>query len=289
MKRWLSNILLVIFAAVFAVCAYILVDYFLESRQQQGDFDELAALVGTRPQLVIPTEPENSESTQQTVDPNWGGLDLTPNVDPNEGLIPINHPDTGELFYILPEYATVFMKNTDMVGWMTIPGTKINYPVMQTPDNKDYYLYRDFYKKSSTAGCLYVREECDVFAPSDNLTIYGHKKNDGTMFAALHNYKKKSFWEENRYFTFDTLKERQTFEVMSVFITTASVGEGFNYHLFVDAHTEKQFNEFVDTCKELALYDTGVDAQYGDKFITLSTCDFGRTNGRFVVVAKRVA
>lgn len=288
MKRWLSNILLVIFAAIFAVCAYILIDYFLESRQQQGDFNELAELVGTRPQL-LPTDPQNSESTQHTVNPNWSGLDLTPDVDPNEGLTPILHPDTGELFYILPEYATVFMKNTDMIGWMTIPGTKINYPVMQTPDNKDYYLYRDFNKKSSTAGCLYVREECDVFKPSDNLTIYGHKKNDGTMFAALHNYKKKSFWEENRYITFDTLKERQTFEVMSVFITTASVGEGFSYHLFVDAHTEEQFDEFVDTCKDLALYDTGVDAQMGDKFITLSTCDFGRTNGRLVVVAKRVA
>ena len=112
MKRWLSNILLVIFAAVFAVCAYILVDYFLESRQQQGDFNELAELVGTRPQQT-PTDPQNSESTQHTVDPNWSGLDLTPDVDPNEGLTPILHPDTGELFSILPEYATVFMKNTD--------------------------------------------------------------------------------------------------------------------------------------------------------------------------------
>jgi len=288
MKRWISNILLVIFAVIFAGSAYILIDYYIESHQQQTDFNELAELVGTRPQL-IPTAPQNSESTQHTVDPNWGGLDLTPDDGSiNENLVPINHPDTGELFYILPEYATVFMKNTDMIGWMTIPDTKINYPVMQTPDNKDYYLYRDFYKKSSTAGCLYVREECDVNKPSDNQTIYGHKKNDGTMFAALHEYKKKSFWEEHRYITFDSLTEHRTYEIMSVFITTASVGEGFNYHLFVDALTEKQFNEFVETSKELSLYDTGVDAQYGDKLITLSTCDFGRTNGRFVVVAKRV-
>lgn len=289
MKRWLSNILLVLFAAVFVVCAYMLIDYFVESRQQQDTFDELAALVQQGQTQNKPTDPQNSESTQNTVDPNWGGLDLTPDTDPNEGLTPIIHPDTGELFYILPEYAAVFVKNTDMIGWMTVPGTKINYPVMQTPDNKDYYLYRDFYKKSSTAGCLYVREECDVNKPSDNLTIYGHKKNDGTMFAALHNYKKESYWEENRYITFDSLTEHRTYEVMSVFITTASVGEGFDYHLFVDAYTEKQFDDFVDTCQELSLYDTGVDAQYGDKFITLSTCDFSRTNGRLVVVAKRVA
>ena len=287
MKRWISNILLVIFAVIFAGSAYILIDYYIESHNQQTDFNELAELVGTRPQL-LPTVPQNPDSTQQTTKPNWGGLDLTPNKDPYEGLTPINHPDTGELMYILPEYAAVFMKNTDMIGWMSIPDTKINYPVMQTPDNRDYYLYRDFYKKSSTAGCLYVREECDVTKPSDNQTIYGHKKNDGTMFAALHEYKKKSFWEEHRYITFDSLTERRTYEVMSVFITTASVGEGFSYHLFVDALTEKQFDEFVETSKELSLYDTGVDAQYGDKLITLSTCDFGRTNGRFVVVAKRV-
>lgn len=287
MKRWLSNILLVIFAGVFVVSAYMLIDYFMESREQQGEFDKLAELVEqNKPTVNNPQDPTDSQNTSKP----HGGITFRPTDGSiNPDLVPIRDPDTGEVIMLLPEYAYLYMMNTDIVGWMRIDGTIINYPVMQTPDQKDYYLHRNFEGKYSSAGCLYVREECDVNKPSDNLTIYGHKKNDGTMFAALHNYKKKSFWEDNKYITFDTLTEHHTYEIMSVFITTASIGEGFDYHLFVDAYTEDQFNDFVSTCKDLALYETGVEAEYGDKFITLSTCDFGRTNGRLVVVAKRVA
>ena len=77
--------------------------------------------------------------------------------------------------------------------------------------------------------------------------------------------------------------------VFAVFTTTASVGEGFRYHQFIDAYTEEEFNEFVSTCKELAFYETGITPKYGDKFITLSTCEYSQKNGRFVVVAKRIS
>ena len=290
MKRWLSNVLLVIFGAVFVVSAYLLIDYYIESSQQKEQFNALANLVQqARPQQPA-TQPQKAESTQQTVDPNWDGPIIAPTDDSiHEELVPINDPDTGEQIYVLPEYADVYLMNTDLVGWMTIEGTIINYPVMHTPDRTDYYLHRDFNGNSSTAGCLYVREACDVNKPTDNITIYGHKKNDGTMFAALHNYKKESFWEEHRHITFDTLTEHHTYEVMAVFLASASVGEDFDYHLFVDAQTEEQFNDFVSSCTELSLYETGVEAKYGDKLITLVTCDFGLTNGRLVVVAKRVS
>lgn len=289
MKRWLSNILLVVFAAIFVVSAYFLIDYILESRKQQDLFNNLANLV--EQDKPSTTEPQKeTENSQQTTGPSGNGITIKPTDGSiNDELVPIKDPDTGETIMILPEYATIYMMNTDLVGWMTIDGTNINYPVMQTPDYKDYYLRRDFNGNYSTAGCLYAREECDVNKPSDNITIYGHKMSNGTMFAALHKYQKKSFWEENKYITFDTLTEHHTYEIMSVFITTASIGEGFDYHLFVDAYTEARFNDFVSTCKELALYDTGVEAQYGDKFITLSTCDYSVTNGRLVVVAKRVS
>lgn len=289
MKRWLSNILLVVFAAIFVVSAYFLIDYIMEARKQQDIFNNLANLVEQdKPSATTPQE--ETENSQQTTRPSGNGITIKPTDGSiNDELVPIKDPDTGETIMILPEYATVYMMNTDLVGWMKIDGTNINYPVMQTPDYKDYYLRRDFNGNYSTAGCLYAREECDVNKPSDNITIYGHKMSNGTMFAALHKYQKKSFWEENKYITFDTLTEHHTYEIMSVFITTASIGEGFDYHLFVDAYTEARFNDFVSTCKELALYDTGVEAQYGDKFITLSTCDYSVTNGRLVVVAKRVS
>ena len=74
-----------------------------------------------------------------------------------------------------------------------------------------------------------------------------------------------------------------------MFLTTATLGEGFTYHEFVDAANAEEFNAYVAKCKELALFDTGVTASYGDKLITLSTCDSSLENGRLVVVAKRMA
>jgi sortase B len=188
----------------------------------------------------------------------------------------------------LPEYADLYLMNSDIVGWIRIEDTNVNYPVMQTPYSPDYYLKRDFNKESNNNGCIYVREQCDVFAPSDNLTIYGHNMRSGAMFANLFKFKDKSFWETHKTFTFDTLLEHHTYEIIAVFKTTASVGRGFAYHHFVNAKDEADFDQFIATCKKLAFYDTGVSAVYGDKLITLSTCEYSQTNGRLVVVAKRV-
>ena len=112
---------------------------------------------------------------------------------------------------------------------------------------------------------------------------------DGSMFTQLKYYRQADFRNENPYIFFDTLTELHTYEIIAVFVTTASVGEGFSYHSFVDAENEKDFNDFVAKCKKLALYDTGVSAEYGDKLICLSTCEYTRVNGRLVVVAKRIA
>ena len=110
---------------------------------------------------------------------------------------------------------------------------------------------------------------------------------DGSMFSGLDHYQKKDFWEEYPTIRFDTLYARQTYTVFAIFKTTASVGEGFNYHLFEDAEDEAEFDEFVSTCKKLAFYDTGITPEYGDKLITLSTCEYTQENGRLVVVAVR--
>ena len=108
------------------------------------------------------------------------------------------------------------------------------------------------------------------------------------MFNALNGYTRKAFWEEHRYIQFDTLTEHHTYEIIAVFKTSANMGEGFLYYKFVDAANQEEFNKFVGTCKELAFYNTGVTAEYGDKLITLSTCEYTLNNGRLVVVAKRL-
>ena len=108
------------------------------------------------------------------------------------------------------------------------------------------------------------------------------------MFGALEDYKSKSFYEKHKNIQFDTLTEQAEYEIVAVFKTVAYSSEGFRYYDFVDAENEEDFNSYVGMCKELALYDTGVTAEYGDRLITLSTCEYSAQNGRLVVVAKKV-
>ena len=133
-----------------------------------------------------------------------------------------------------------------------------------------------------------MQENCDI-AESNHLVIYGHHIKGGKMFGALEDYKSKSFYEKNKNIQFDTLTEQAEYEIVAVFKTVAYSSEGFRYYDFVDAEDEKAFDEYVSKCKEFALYDTGVTAKYGDKLITLSTCEYSAQNGRLVVVAKKIA
>ena len=172
-------------------------------------------------------------------------------------------------------------------GWQT-SGTKLNYPVMQTPNNPNFYLKHNFEKAYSDLGTPYIQENCNI-AESDNLVIYGHHIKGGKMFGALNDYKSKSFYEEHKTILFDTLTEQAEYEIVAVFKTVAYSSEGFRYYDFVNAENAEAFDEYIAKCKELALYDTGVSAEYGDRLITLSTCEYSAQNGRLVVVAKKVS
>lgn len=100
----------------------------------------------------------------------------------------------------------------------------------------------------------------------------------------------KSFWEGHKTITLDTLTDRHQYEVIAVFkpVVYTDSSDSFKYYEFTDAENATEFDAYVAKCKELSLYDTGVSAEYGDKLISLSTCEYSRNNGRLVVVAKRV-
>lgn len=268
MKKWQFNTLIIIFAGIFLLSGIMLIRYWTDSSRQSEEYDDLAALVEqARPTVALGDTPNPTDPTPQ--DP-W---------------VTINDPETGEPVQLLPEYAQLYTMNNDLIGWVQIPDTKVNYPVVQTPEEPDYYLKRNFQKKRNGHGCIYAEEECDP-AYSDNVTLYGHCMNDGSMFAPLSKYKKRAFWEAHPEILFDTLTQRQTYEIFAVFATTASVGKGFRYHTFVNAENQQEFDAFVSQCKELSRYDTGITPQYGDRLLTLSTCEYSQTNGRLVVVAR---
>ena len=191
----------------------------------------------------------------------------------------------------LSDYQDLYLQNNDMVGWIKIEDTKINYPVMQSKDNPNFYLKHGFDKAYTDYGCPYIQENCDVDIPSDNLIIYGHNMKDSSMFSGLMKNTDKSFWESHKTISFDTLTEKCDYEIIAAFKTVVYTDspESFKYYQFINADTGDEFNAYITKCKELALYDTGVTAEYGDKLITLSTCEYSRNNGRMVVVAKKIA
>lgn len=176
--------------------------------------------------------------------------------------------------------------NSDIVGWLKIEDTNISYPIMQTEEKrKDYYLYRNFYKEYSQMGTPYIAEFCDVLE-SDNLIIYGHHINNNKMFGELEKYKNKEFYNNHKVIKFNTLYEDADYKIISVFKTVAHTG--FNYYKFYNANSKQEFNTFIQKCKELSFYNIEETAEYGDKLITLSTCEYSSKNGRLVVVAKKV-
>ena len=179
--------------------------------------------------------------------------------------------------------------NDDMIGWLSISQTDIDYPVMYTPDYPDYYLVRDFFKASSQYGCPYVQSNCDLEKPSDNIIIYSHYMKDGTMFAELEKYKDKDFYKKHKTITFEIDGKVYNYEILSVIAQpfTTDDDETFKFYEFVNAFDPRSFNQFVSKSKSLSLYDTGVKAQYGDKLLTLATSEYNANNERLIVIAKR--
>ena len=270
MKKKIYIAAMILFAVLFLVSAVMLIVYFVQIHQAQKAYDELASIKEQAYQQAQEHAPvdENGQKQEPTM------VQVTDKY--------------GEPMVVLPEYAPIFERNKDMVGWIRIDGTNIDFPVVQRKESRDYYLYKNFYGEYNNQGTIYVREQCDVFAPSDNLTIYGHRTSAGTMFGALQGYQKKEFWQDHQYIQFDTVSERHTYQIISVFTIETTEDSDFKYHLFVDAEDDAEFDQFVTKAKAYSLYDTGVPARPGDKLITLSTCVGYGDLQRLVVVAVQV-
>lgn len=189
------------------------------------------------------------------------------------------------------DYATIFEQNEDMEAWLYIEDTKINYPVMQTPEDENFYLYRDFYGEEDKAGCLILDTDSSLHKEgTTNLIIHGHNMKSGIMFGELDKYKEEAYGKEHGRIKLFLKEEERYYEVISVFYSQIyrTTDITFKYYNFFEADTEEEFQYFYDNIKKLSLYDTGVEAELGDCFLTLSTCSYHTEDGRFVVVAKEI-
>lgn len=190
---------------------------------------------------------------------------------------------------MLCAYYELYQKNSDFAGWINIPDTKINYPVVQGEDNETY-LRKGFEKDYQYSGTPFADWQCNVTKPSDNVIIYAHNMRDGSMFAELLNYKDKAFAQKHKTIEFDTLYERGEYEVLYAFRTRVGKKDEVKYHEFIDAGNQEDFYAFIEEIKKQAVYiNENNTAEYGDKLLTLSTCSYNTSNERFVVMAKKIS
>lgn len=181
-------------------------------------------------------------------------------------------------------------ENSDVVGWLEIEGTNINYPVLQGEDN-DYYLTHNYKKEKISGGSIFLDKDYNFSIPSSNLLIYGHRHQKGLMFEDLVKYKEEEFYKEHSKIRFTTVTEDCEYEIIATFNSRLYYQKEtnvFRYYFFINANNEEEYNEFVNNCKKASLYDTGKTATYGEQLLTLSTCDYSQENGRFAVVAKKI-
>ena len=254
---------IMILASIVAVASlgyFFIYSYF--SARTNMDYDQLASLKGS--DLLSGTEQQkNTFSLHKSA---------------------VRLPD------ILPEYETLYNKNKKLIGWLKIDDTNIDYPVMQTSDNT-YYLDHNYNQEYDKNGSIFLDYNCSVYPRSTNMIVYGHHMKSGNMFGNLQKYAKESYGQKHSVITFDTIYEKAQYQVMYVFRSQVYNEDDivFKYYQFIEANSETEFNSYMQEMSAMSLYDTGVTAQFGDSLLTLSTCDSSQTDGRFVVVAKRIS
>jgi len=177
----------------------------------------------------------------------------------------------------------------NLVGWIRIEGTNIDYPVMQWTDNEHYLKY-SYDGSPSKLGSIYLHKDADVNKPSSNFLIYGHNITTGVMFNELLDYKNKNFYNDHKIIEFTTENKDAKYEIVSVFVSKVyNQNENvFKYYSFIDTNKESEYSDYISNIKRLSIYDTGVDAKFGDQLITLTTCEYSQKNGRIVVVAREM-
>lgn len=269
------SILFLFFGVLFAVSVVILAKHLIESGQEKQAFTDLAM----------------TAAQAQQAEEIAGLFGLVSNVPkPQQTATEPDPAAAEEQAGALPctEYAPLYEENSDFAGWLHIDNTGIDYPVMFTPDEPEYYLRRAFDQTSSQSGTPFISEGCTP--DSDFYIIYGHNMKNDTMFGTLDYYAKKAFWGENPQFSFTTVTEQREYEVFAALKTRVLYQDetGYRYYFQVGDLTEEAFDELVRWFQQNALYDTGITPAYGEQIVVLSTCSYHEDNGRFLIAARRM-
>lgn len=273
MKEKTKRILLVVFAIIFFAASFYIIYNEYKMNREEKRIEELQQSIERNPVSVgiINEQPEMQEEVLENEE--------------TEVQEPV----------ILLQYEDLYQKNQDLIGWIKIDDTPIDYPVMQTSgetaEENMFYINHDFDKNESKQGLPLIDVRCTL--DSENIIIYAHRMKNGTMFGSLKLYQEKSYYDEHQIIKFDTLYEESEYQIIAVLLAQVFYDEEpskdeFVFYDYVEMDSEELFQEYVNQVKQRSLYDTGVTAEYGDKLITLCTCNYHVKDGRLLVVAKKI-
>lgn len=281
-KSW--ELLLALSLAALIISASVLISSNMADAEEESEFEALAKNVSDEAQSISIANTEEPEASGVDETSNWG----EPSPTDGANATATDAPESSKKG-MLPQYAALYKKNPDMGGWIRIDFTNINYPVMFTPDNPEKYLHLSFDGKYSARGVPFVGESCTTHPRSENIVVYGHHMKNGSMFAGIVNYKDMSFCREHPVICFSTLYEEGKYEAVAVIETDIYAARKLRCYTFANAENKEDFDEYISGIKKASLYDTGVNAEYGDKLLTLSTCSYQTMDGRFLVIAKKIS
>ena len=252
-KRVLPIIIVILFATTVISCVMI-ADTMIRSNAENKDFENLAALIQTQ------SEKHTDEKHNIDSKPTETKLEsiFTRNLNP------------------------LYKKNSDCIGWICIPNTKVDYPVMHTPQDPQKYLRKNFDCEYSSSGVPFLQENNTL--DSDNLIIYGHNMKNGTMFSDITKYRNESYCIEHPTIELETKRGLKLYTVFAV-VQLKNVDDWYQFAVFVD---EADFQNKVTEIKAAALYTTGIEPQYGQQLLTLSTCYGSRKSDRLIVIATEI-
>ena len=244
-KKW-YRVLAAVLAAIFLFSSFMVIRELLTKQKEKKEFDELAELVVTE-------------------------------EDSDEVHLPVKRPEGKKR-----NLSGLFAKNGDCIGWLCIPDTAVNYPVMHTPDEPQKYLKKNFYGSYSFSGVPFLDARCTL--ENDNLILYGHNMRNGTMFAGLHGYREQAFCKSHPVIEFETAEECGYYSVFAVM--TGNTNN--SWYRFIDTETPEKYAKYIEKAKAASLYETGITPEYGEQILTLSTCTgLARDNRLLVLAVKR--
>lgn len=258
-RRILMAVLGLIFIGSVAMVIYRGIQY----REGEETYAEAESLVDL-PDLTDLPESTLEEGTEEAEAPQEQTVYVDPYADALRNM----------------DFTALREVNDDVLGWILIPGTVISYPLLQGNDNS-YYLNHTWKKWTSVVGAIFMEYTNSPDLRDFNTIIYGHRMNNGSMFASLKYYKKQSYWSSHPYVYITDDNGSHRYEIFAAYeVSTA----GDTYKLGFPTEQSKQ--DFIDYCLDQSVIDTGITPTVYDRILTLSTCTGNGHATRWVVQAR---